>query len=114
IYEVNVITGEIKKASDFSFTGKYMCYDKGQERNLAYASKYDLLDEENSNLISYGEKIFLVKRLVRKDKWEPVKCAILVFNKTLNHIGTYYPGKPVEPRLSFGYKDGIMILSDSL
>ena len=115
IYEVNIYSGKIiKTSSPFLFHSNYMCYNKEQEKNLAYTSKYDLLDEENSNLIFSGEKIFVIKRLVRKDKRDLVKCAILVFDEDLNHIATYYPNKPVQPRLSFGYKDGIAILSDSL
>jgi len=115
IYQVNIFSGVTTYSSTgFSFYSNYMCYDKTQEKNLAYTSKYDLLDEENSNLIWANDKIFLIKRLKRENKKDPVKCAILVFNKTLEHVATYFPDKSVWPRLSFAYKEGVLILSDSL
>jgi len=115
IYQVNIFSGITTYSSPaFSFHSNYMCYDKLQDRNLAYTSKYDLLDEENSNLIWANDKIFLIKRLKRENKKDPVKCAILVFNKALEHVATYFPDKSIWPRLSFGYKDGVLILSDSL
>jgi hypothetical protein len=54
----NIQTGFIKfEQHNFNFTPNFMCFDRDMNKNLAAARKYDLNDEDNSNLIHNGKYI---------------------------------------------------------
>jgi len=76
--------------------------------------KYDLNDEDNAKLIVANDGYYLVKRLRKRRNSDWMQCAILKFDKNLNHIGTYFPGKTAAPRYSFGWKNGVVIFTQLL
>lgn len=115
IAAININTGEeTGYSSPTSFVNRYMCYDSDASSDLAYSSRYDLNDESNFNLIYNGNKYFLIKRLRKENKKDPVFCSVLVFNRDLKYIDTFFSGISVSPQMSFGYKNGIAIASFDL
>lgn len=116
VYKMTIPGREIVKATNDSvFPNRFLCYDAELQHNMAYKDKYERLDENNENLIfnPNTKQIVLIKKLRRKAKDEPIQCAILVFNSNLNHIGTYYTSGGFYPKLSYWYKNGVVITDSS-
>ena len=110
----NIQTGTIKhEEHNFNFVSEFMCFHRDMNRNLAAARKYDLNDEDNSNLIYNGKYIYLIKRLRKETKNEPTKAAVLVFNDSLKHVGSIFPEYEAWPRMSFPYKNGIVLFGSN-
>jgi hypothetical protein len=114
IYKTNIMTGETESATPISFTSHYMCFDEKQEENLAYANKYDLNNEMNINFIYNNDQFYIIKRLRKRDKKQPARCVILVFNKSLEYQFAFYPQHDVFPSASLAYKQGVLIFAHKL
>src|SRR5690606_33146560 len=102
-----ILDGENENVLDtatVNFSNQFMCFDLSKESNLAYRNKFDLLDEQNSNLIyAYGH-FYLIKRLRRKSKKDPVLAAIILLDNSLNQKAFKILSEGLEPRISFPYK----------
>jgi hypothetical protein len=116
IYKVNIENGEVVSSTkDSIFPNRFICYDAESKHNMAYKDKYERTDENNENLIFNPQKkqLFLIKRLRKENKKDATRCALLVFDSNLKYIGTYYTSGGLYPRLSYWYKDGIVITDSS-
>jgi hypothetical protein len=106
-------TAKYDRINDSFFNNQFMCYDRKQAANLAYTSKLYDNDESNDNLIYLNGSFYLLKQLGRENKTISPKIAILVFDNSLQHRLTLY-GDHLLARLSFPYKNGIVVINDSL
>ncbi len=115
IVQFNIKTNTVElRNNSFEFQSHFICFNRDFETVLSYVSKYDLNDEENTRVIVSNEGYYVVKRLRKINKTDFLKCAILKFDKNLNHTGTYLPNELVSPRLSFAYKNGVAIFNENL
>lgn len=116
IYKFSVADRKIVNTSkDSVFPNRFLCFDEDLKLNMAYKDKYERTDENNENLIynPVVKQIFLIKKLRKKTKNDATRCAILVFNNDLSQIGTYYTTAGFYPRLSYWYKEGVVITDSS-
>lgn len=113
LYKIDPFSTRIDTASA-TFINNFMCYNKKLVSNLSYTQKIDLNDENNVNIIFSDPFFYLVKQLRRNSRFESLRGSILVFNKTLDYLGSFTPSEHLSPRISFEYKNGIAIFNDSL
>lgn len=114
IFSSDIISNKVlAKSTQTDFKNNYMCYSVESNEDLAFTSKYDLNDEQNINLLYIRDKYFLIKRLRKENKSDPAKCAILIYDRNLKYLSTFYPTIGVTPRLSFAFKNGIAIINDA-
>jgi len=110
---INKQTEKYARVNDSFFNSQFMCYDRNLAANLAYTSKLYDNDESNDNLIYFNRSFYLIKQLGRENKAISPKIAILVFDNTLQLRLTLYSDHLLA-RLSFPYKNGIVVINDSL
>lgn len=112
LQRINISSGLMVSMVDTTgFSNQYMCYDKDLEADLAYTSKYDLNDELNQNFFKSRDFFFLIKRLRKEEKTDPTKSAALVFDDGLKYRGAFIIPGSTNPKISFPFKNGFMILA---
>jgi hypothetical protein len=96
-------------------SGPHQPYDQKEARNLAYARKYESLNESNVNVLTLEDgSIVMIKRLRRKSFYEPFQLRYYHYNThdSLLHAGSF--PKAFMYNMAIPFKNGFITVNDSL
>jgi hypothetical protein len=89
-------------------------YDKSQEKDLGYMRQYAMTEENNARIFRCKEHIVIIKRVKRSSMLDPFVFEYLVLDKHLKMVRYNRINHPINPNLSYPYREGFMLTDRNL
>jgi hypothetical protein len=102
------------RSIDFNPYANYQVYDKSQEKDLGYMRQYAMTEENNARIFRCKEHIVIIKRVKRSSMLDPFVFEYLVLDKHLKMVRYNRINHPINPNLSYPYREGFMLTDRNL